>query len=178
MTTGRPDPTIAVGRHARPAQPADRDPDVPHAPATGRAARRPPAGLWSCDSFPYVWLLTADSKATALTRLLFAMRPWYESRPPQLGGLRVASVIDPVAVSRAWALQLLLDAPSRRDEEPPRPPRPSPASDPGAARLLAILRRHDPLDPPEATACDRLLRARPRAIAGAVEILITQGDQS
>ena len=27
------------------------------------------------DRFPYVWLLTQDSKATAFTRLLFAMRP-------------------------------------------------------------------------------------------------------
>ena len=30
--------------------------------------------------FPYVWLLTQDSNATAFTRLLFAMKPWYESR--------------------------------------------------------------------------------------------------
>ena len=60
------------------------------------------------DRFPYVWLLTQDSKATALTRLLFAMRPFYASEPRQLGGARVASVIDPVAVSRAWALQALL----------------------------------------------------------------------
>ena len=33
------------------------------------------------DQFPYVWLLTQDSKATAFTRLLFAMRPWYASEP-------------------------------------------------------------------------------------------------
>ena len=55
------------------------------------------------------WLLTQDSKATALTRLMFAMRPWYASEPRQLGGARVASVIDPITVSRAWALQVLLD---------------------------------------------------------------------
>jgi Dolichyl-phosphate-mannose-protein mannosyltransferase len=62
------------------------------------------------DRFPYVWLLTQDSKATALTRLMFAMRPWYASEPHQLGGARVASVIDPITVSRAWALQVLLDS--------------------------------------------------------------------
>ena len=59
------------------------------------------------DAFPYVWLLTQDSKASAFTRLLFAMKPWYALRPRQLDGLRVATVADPVAVSRAWALQLL-----------------------------------------------------------------------
>ena len=62
------------------------------------------------DRFPYVWLLTHDSKAGAFTRLLFAMRPWYASEPRQLGGARVASVIDPVGVARAWALKTLLDA--------------------------------------------------------------------
>jgi len=67
--------------------------------------------------FPHVWLLTQDSKASAFTRLLFAMRPWYERRPRQLDGLRVATVADPAAVSRAWALWLLLDAP---DDRPPR----------------------------------------------------------
>jgi hypothetical protein len=72
------------------------------------------------DAFPYYWLLTHDSKAMAYTRLLFAMRPWYASRPGQLGGLRVATVADPVAASRAWALQLLTDAPYR-GEEPPAP---------------------------------------------------------
>ena len=29
---------------------------------------------------PYVWLQTQDSKATAFTRLLFAMKPWYATR--------------------------------------------------------------------------------------------------
>ncbi len=62
------------------------------------------------EAVPYLWLLTQDSKAWALTRLVFAMRPWYAVRPWQLDGLRVATVADPVAVSRAWALQLLTDA--------------------------------------------------------------------
>jgi 4-amino-4-deoxy-L-arabinose transferase-like glycosyltransferase len=75
------------------------------------------------DRFPYVWLLTQDSKATAFTRLLFALRPWFASEPPQLDGARVASVVDPVAVSRAWALQTLLDAPDRSGNEPPSAPR-------------------------------------------------------
>jgi hypothetical protein len=74
------------------------------------------------DRFPYVWLLTQDSKAEALQRLLFAMRPWYTSRPPQLGGARAATVADPIAVSRAWALRTLLDAPDLSGEEPPAAP--------------------------------------------------------
>ena len=69
-----------------------------------------------------MWLLTQDSKASAFTRLLFAMRPWYASEPRQLGGPRVASVIDPITVSRAWALQNLLDAPGSA-EIPSRRPR-------------------------------------------------------
>jgi hypothetical protein len=74
------------------------------------------------DKFPYVWLLTQDSKASAFTRLLFALDPWYASAPRQLGGARVASVADPVAVSRAWALQLLLDAPDLSGDDPPTAP--------------------------------------------------------
>src|SRR5262249_39601920 len=47
----------------------------------------------------------------------------------------------------------------------------------GAARkLLAIIQRHDPLDPPGEHASDRLLRGRPQALAEAVEILIARGD--
>jgi hypothetical protein len=73
------------------------------------------------DRFPYVWLLTQDSKATALTRLMFAMRPWYANEPHQLGGARVASVIDPIVVSRAWALQVLLDGSGEPSTEPQAP---------------------------------------------------------
>jgi 4-amino-4-deoxy-L-arabinose transferase-like glycosyltransferase len=72
--------------------------------------------------FPYVWLLTHDSKATAFTRLLFALRPWYARRPSQLGGLRVLTVADPEAVARAWALWLLLDAPDTRPPDRPATP--------------------------------------------------------
>ncbi len=72
------------------------------------------------DSFPFAILLTHDSKADAVSRLLFAMKPWWALRPRQLGGLRVATVADPEAHSRAWALQLLLD---RRDTSKPPPPR-------------------------------------------------------
>jgi hypothetical protein len=61
--------------------------------------------------FRYRWLLTHDSKASAFTRLLFAMRPWWALRPSQLQGARVASVMSPEAASRAWALQLLTDGP-------------------------------------------------------------------
>jgi hypothetical protein len=181
-------------------------------------------GLRDPTTFPFVWLLTQDSKATAFTRLLFAMRPWYESRPRQLDGLRVATVADPAAAARAWALELLLDAPSGGPLEParapawvrdyapalgwfwgdgvPRSPRLNidrrsldwAQKDPdgiraaarailardvlagdGASRLLAILKRHDPLDLPGQLATERLLRGRPHALLDAVEILISRG---
>ena len=183
-------------------------------------------GVRDPTTFPYAWLLSQDSKATAFTRLLFAMKPWYASRPRQLDGLRVASVADPVAVSRAWALELLLDAP------PSGPPKPSlsPAwvrdhapwlawfwgegvpiarqpnidqraldwadrdpkglrsaaravafgrgpFDESAHRLLSIInrpKRHDPLDPPDQLASERLLRGRPQALVEAVEIMIAR----
>ena len=73
-------------------------------------------------NFPYVWLLAHDSKSTALTRLLFAMRPWYASEPPQVDGARVLTVASPVALARAWALQLLLDAPDLSGDVPPAAP--------------------------------------------------------
>ena len=72
------------------------------------------------DKFDYVWLQTQDSKATAFSRLLFAMQPWFASQPRQLDGLRVVTVADPVAVSRAWALELLLDAPDPIPADPPK----------------------------------------------------------
>ncbi len=177
----------------------------------------------SPNEFPYIWLLTQDSKATAFTRLLFAMRPWYASRPRQLDGLRVATVADPPAVARAWALQLLLDAPSGGAIEEPAAPRwviahvpwlarawgdgiprsrrqnvfkrtlewarrdpeglrsaaravasGSAGRDDNGARLLRILKRHDPLDPPGQLASERLLRGRPEALVEAVEILINR----
>ncbi|HEV3166378.1 MAG TPA: glycosyltransferase family 39 protein [Isosphaeraceae bacterium] len=72
------------------------------------------------NGFPYMWLLTHDSKASAFTRLLFEMTPgFFAVRPPQLDRLRVATVADAKAVSRAWALWLLTDAP---DDSPPDPP--------------------------------------------------------
>ena len=71
---------------------------------------------------PYVWLLTQDSKAYSFTRLLFAMKPWYASEPRQLDGARVVTVSDPVAVSRARGLFVLLDAPERRRPSEPAAP--------------------------------------------------------
>jgi fermentation-respiration switch protein FrsA (DUF1100 family) len=157
--------------------------------------------------------------------LLYAMKPWYESRPPQLDGLRVASVADPVAVSRAWALQLLLDAPSGGGPEISDAPKSvltyapwlawlwgnsvpkakrinifkrsldwattdpeglrsaarsiisgSAVPDANEARLLAILKRHDPLDAPNGLSSERLLRGRPQALLEAVEMLINRSD--
>jgi hypothetical protein len=75
----------------------------------------------SAGQFPYVWLLTHDSKATTFTRLLYAMKPWYAIAPRQLDGLRVGTVADPVAVSRAWALWLLTQGPEIRPERPRAP---------------------------------------------------------
>jgi hypothetical protein len=72
---------------------------------------------------PFVWLLTQDSKSTAFTRALYVMTPWYAVQPPQLDGLRVATVADPVSVSRAYALWLMLDARADRQPEPPRTPK-------------------------------------------------------
>ncbi len=74
------------------------------------------------DELGYVWLQTQDSKATAFSRLLFAMRPWYAREPAQVDGLRLATVADPVAVSRAWGLELLLDAADRSRPDPPAAP--------------------------------------------------------
>ena len=182
-------------------------------------------GLRDATTFPHVWLLTQDSKATPFTRLLFAMKPWYESRPRQLEGLRVATVADPRAVSRAWALALLLDAPSSGSPEPPVAPAwvraiapwlswfwgdgvpkskrlniyknpfdwvhrdpeglrsaaravatRSVALDNNAARLLAILTRHDRLLPPRYLGSQRLLHGRPEALLEVVEILIARPD--
>ncbi len=76
----------------------------------------------SPNQFPFIWLLTQDSKAVAFTRLLFVMRPWYSSRPSQLDGVQVAAVADPVAVSRAFALKCLLDAPDLSGPPPPAAP--------------------------------------------------------
>ncbi|WP_422926695.1 glycosyltransferase family 39 protein [Singulisphaera sp. PoT] len=70
------------------------------------------------NALPYLCLLTHDSKAWSLLRLAFALKPWYASEPRQLDGARVASILDPVGVSRAMALWMLLD--SREQERQPR----------------------------------------------------------
>lgn len=75
-------------------------------------------GTPKLDELAYAWLLTQDSKAWTINRLLFAMAPWYQLAPRQLDGLRVAAVADPVAVSRAWALQMLVES---RNVRPLRP---------------------------------------------------------
>ncbi len=67
-------------------------------------------GWYDPHNFPYVWLLTQDSKAKPFTRILFEMKPFLAITPRQLDGLRVATVADPAAVSRAYALGLLLNA--------------------------------------------------------------------
>ena len=72
--------------------------------------------------FPYLWILTHDSKATPFTRLAFAMIPFYERRPRQLDGLRVVTVDDPKTTARAWALWLLADDFGEARPEPPAAP--------------------------------------------------------
>ena len=67
--------------------------------------------------FPFVWLLTQDSKASTFTRLLFAMRPWYASEPRGLEEARVLTVNDPVAVSRLGAIRTARN-PRRRMARP------------------------------------------------------------
>jgi 4-amino-4-deoxy-L-arabinose transferase-like glycosyltransferase len=79
-------------------------------------------GARSKSEFPYMWLLTHDSKADGFSRLLFGMRPWLAREPRSLSNLRVLTVADPVAVSRAWALQILLDAPDTAPPDPPQAP--------------------------------------------------------
>ena len=65
---------------------------------------------------------TQDSKASAFSRLLFVMRPWYAREPDEVDGLRLVTVADPVAVSRTWALQVLLDATDKSDSDRPAAP--------------------------------------------------------
>jgi len=62
--------------------------------------------------FPFAWMLTHDSKATPLTRLLYAMKPFYARTPRQLGGLRVVTVASPETAIRAWALDILTRGPA------------------------------------------------------------------
>ena len=92
---------------------------------------------WSADDgyrFPYVWLLTQDSKASAFTRLLVRDASLVRERAAPARRRRVASVADPVAVSRAWALFVLCSTPPIA-ASPTRPrPRPGSAStSPGSA---------------------------------------------
>ena len=70
---------------------------------------------------PFGWSLAHDSKATSMTRLMFAMTPFYSRNPGPLDGLRVVTVISPEAVSRAWALDVLTRAVGR--SEPPHAPK-------------------------------------------------------
>jgi 4-amino-4-deoxy-L-arabinose transferase-like glycosyltransferase len=72
--------------------------------------------------YPYLWLLTHDSKAMAYSRLLFALAPWYHESPTQLNGLRVLTVASPRAAARAVGLWLLTDDADRSEPDPPSSP--------------------------------------------------------
>jgi hypothetical protein len=79
-------------------------------------------GIAPRSGFPYLWLLTHDSKATPFTRLVFVMKPFLDSRPRQLGGVRVWEIAGPEGGARAMALHLLTDAKSpMRDQRPNAP---------------------------------------------------------
>jgi hypothetical protein len=60
--------------------------------------------LSTADDFPHMLLLTHASKADPFTRLLFGVRPWYQSSKD---GVRLFSVIDPEGVALAWSLHFL-----------------------------------------------------------------------
>ncbi len=82
------------------------------------------------EGYPFVWLLTHDSKADSFSKLLFAMEPIIEDRPKELGGLRVAAVAGPDDAARALALSLLLTMPS--------PPRTQLTDDPKSTTIPLI----------------------------------------
>lgn len=60
--------------------------------------------LGDANAFPWYWLLTQSSKATAFSRLLYACPPWYQSGH---SGVRLFSVVDPGSAAVAWALHAL-----------------------------------------------------------------------
>jgi hypothetical protein len=91
VTIGFPDPLI--------------NPEVFDALQTlGRLRSDINADAESFNGFPWMWLLSHSSKATAFTKLLFACKPWYASG---VEGVRLFSVVDDRAVARAWALHTL-----------------------------------------------------------------------
>lgn len=56
------------------------------------------------DQFPWFWLLTHSSKASAFTRLLHAVEPWYASGHD---GVRLFAVVDERGAALAWSLHAL-----------------------------------------------------------------------
>lgn len=60
--------------------------------------------LAEAEGLPYMLLLTHSSKATAFSRLLFAVEPWYANG---FDGVRLFSVVAPHRVALAWALHAL-----------------------------------------------------------------------
>ena len=66
-------------------------------------------GIEDRSKFPFMWLLTHDSKASPFTRLLFRDEAVSGVAPTATGRLRVWEIASPEGASRAWALQLLVD---------------------------------------------------------------------
>jgi hypothetical protein len=119
-------------------------------------------------TFPYMWLLTHDSKASSFTRLLFAMRPWYASYPSQLDGRRALSVLDPAAVSRAWVLQFLAHGSAAADATSPIVPEWVRQHAPALSRLWVA-----PVERPQAD-MDTILWARqdPASLRQAAQAIV------
>ena len=72
--------------------------------------------------FPFVWLLSQDSKSTAFTRLLFAMRPWYASEPVQLDGAQGSDRRRPGGCLACLGIAASARAPDLTPDRPPAAP--------------------------------------------------------
>lgn len=149
------------------------------------------------EGFPWLWLLTHSSKATAFTRLLYACPPWHESGH---AGARLFSVVDSKSAALAWALHALtVDEESskkigslkinypifaasaaeiRRSIElvtaPPSEPGRVALAPGDSDRVRALVERWRRVDP-SGGRLGRVLRADPAALERAIRILTTRG---
>ena len=85
------------------------------------------------DQFPYVWLQTQDSKATAFSRLLFAMKPWYAREPRQLEWTQGGDRRRPGGGLSCLGTRGL--ARRARPDDPRSAQGPPPGAEPGSPRL-------------------------------------------
>lgn len=143
------------------------------------------------EGFPWYWLLSHSSKATAYVRLLYAMPPWLESGH---AGVRLFSVVDPKSAATAWALYALTVAHDPGGK--PGPPvlheevlgaSPEAIREAGAVLLKAWNQGKEPATPRDPAArsilsrwrpdgrptpnLEFVLRRDPQAVARAIDIL-------